>query len=204
MKTMLIIKDPEAFQLLADETRRKIIYLLRAKEMTVSQLAAELTLTPQAVYHHIKKLQDAGMIEIVREERLGHLIESYYRATAESFYCSVGRVYPNVKVAKEQMTMALNALKKLGFKIEFDDKKISKLVDLQAEIDECCNVDEFADKVADKVAEFEDLDLFTKDKVMEYAITLSASDEEFARQQEIEKKLRNLLKSLIKKPNKLT
>jgi len=200
MKSMLIIKDPEAFQLLADETRRKIIYLLRAKEMTVSQLAAELTLTPQAVYHHIKKLQDAGMIEIVREERLGHLIESYYRATAESFYCSVGKVYPNVKVAKEQMATALNALIKLGFKIEFDDKKISKLVDLQAEIDECCNVEQFADKVAG----FEDLDLFTKDKVMEYASILSASNEEFARQQEIEKKLRSLLKSLIKKPNKLT
>jgi DNA-binding transcriptional ArsR family regulator len=197
---MLIIKDPEAFQLLADETRRKIIYLLRAKEMTVSQLAAELSLTPQAVYHHIKKLQDASMIEIVREERLGHLIESYYRATAESFYCSVGKVYPNVKVAKEQMTTALNALIKLGFKIEFDDKKISKLVELQAEIDECCNVEQFADKVAD----FEDLDLFTKDKVMEYASILSASDEKFARQQEIEKKLRSLLKSLIKKPNKLT
>ncbi|MBX5326799.1 MAG: ArsR/SmtB family transcription factor [Candidatus Bathyarchaeia archaeon] len=200
MKPMLIIKDPEAFQLLADETRRKIIYLLRAKEMTVSQLAAELSLTPQAVYHHIKKLQDASMIEIVREERLGHLIESYYRATAESFYCSVGKVYPNVKVAKEQMTTALNALIKLGFKIEFDDKKISKLVELQAEIDECCNVEQFADKVAD----FEDLDLFTKDKVMEYASILSASDEKFARQQEIEKKLRSLLKSLIKKPNKLT
>lgn len=200
MKSMIIIKDPEAFQLLADETRRRIIYLLRAKEMTVSQLAAELGLTPQAVYHHIKKLQDAGMIEIAREERLGHLIESYYRATAESFYCSVGKVYPNVKVAKEQMITGLNALKRLGFKIEFDDKKISKLVDLQAEIDECCG----AEKYADKVAEFEDLDLFTKDKVMEYASTLSTSDEEFAKQQETERKLRDLLKSLIKKPSKLT
>lgn len=200
MKTMLIIKDPEAFQLLADETRRKIIYLLRAKEMTVSQLAADLALTPQAVYHHIKKLQNAGMIEVAREERLGHLIENYYRAAAESFYCSVGRIYPNVKVAKEQMAMALNALKKLDFKIEFDDKKISKLVDLQTEIDECCNVDQFADKVA----EFEDLDIFTKDKALKYAGILSASDEEFAKQQEIEKKFRDLLKSLIKKPNKLT
>jgi len=28
--------------------------LLRVKEMTVGQLAAELNLTPQALYHHIK------------------------------------------------------------------------------------------------------------------------------------------------------
>jgi DNA-binding transcriptional ArsR family regulator len=89
-KAMKMITDPEAFQLLADETRRKMVFLLRVKDMTVSQIAAELNLTPQAVYHHIKKLQKADLVEVSREERLGHLIESYYRATAESFYLSMG------------------------------------------------------------------------------------------------------------------
>jgi len=196
---MIAIKDPEAFQLLADDTRRKIIYLLRVKEMTVSQLASELNLTPQAVYHHIRKLQDGGMIEVTREERLGHLIESYYRATAESFYCSVGKTRPNIKFAKEQMTTVLSTLKRLGFKIEFDKKDASNLVDLQAELDECCH----AEKFSDKIAEFEDVDILTKETVLEYASTLSMSDKEFVRQQEIEKKLRDLLKALIKKWNKL-
>src|SRR2546425_538311 len=59
MKAFKVIKSPEAFQLLADETRRRIIYLLRAKEMTVSQISAELGLTPQAIYHHIRKMRDA-------------------------------------------------------------------------------------------------------------------------------------------------
>jgi predicted transcriptional regulator len=63
MKSLKIISDPEAFQLLGDETRRKIVFLLRVKEMTVSQISAELNVTPQAVYHHIKKLQTAEMID---------------------------------------------------------------------------------------------------------------------------------------------
>ena len=50
MKPFMVVKEPEAFQLLADETRRKILYLLRVKEMTVSQLSSELGLTSQAVY----------------------------------------------------------------------------------------------------------------------------------------------------------
>ena len=45
---------------MADDTRRRVVYLLRAKEMTVGQIHHELQLTPQAIYHHIRKLLDAG------------------------------------------------------------------------------------------------------------------------------------------------
>ncbi|MFO7618288.1 MAG: ArsR family transcriptional regulator [Thermoplasmata archaeon] len=45
MQTVKMITDPEAFQLLADETRRKMIYLLRVKDMTVSQIAEQMGLT---------------------------------------------------------------------------------------------------------------------------------------------------------------
>ena len=91
MKAIKVIKDPKAFYLFADETRRKIMHLLRVKEMNASQIAAELDLTPQAVYHHIKKLLKGGLVEVSREERCGHLIESYYRATAELFSFSQGK-----------------------------------------------------------------------------------------------------------------
>ena len=90
MRSFKVIKDPDAFQLLADETRRRIIYLLRAKEMTVAQIAEELKLTPQAIYHHIRKLKDADMVEVAREERVDHFIETYYRATAEMFNLAHG------------------------------------------------------------------------------------------------------------------
>jgi DNA-binding transcriptional ArsR family regulator len=192
---MKTIRDPKAFKLLGDETRRKIIYLLRVKEMTVSQIAAELNMTPQAVYHHIKKLLEGDMVEITREERVDHLIESYYRATAESFNVVVGKTPSGREVAKEQMAAILKALKKLGFKIEVNEKTIAQLINLQVELENCCK----GAKFEDAISELEDVDFLAKMYVEEYAHLLAMSDEEFAKQQEIENKFRDLLLALVRK-----
>jgi len=199
MKALKTLKDPEAFQLLADETRRKIIYLLRVKEMTASQLAAELKLTPQAVYHHVKKLLKGGLVKVAREERCGHLIESHYRATAELFSFSHGKTSAqslrSKSILKDQMTTALNALKKLGFNLQYDDDKISQLVDTESELEECCTD---TSKLEKAIYEMEDLDLFAKKKVADLAKTISMSDRELNKQNENRKKFREILISLIK------
>ncbi len=199
MKPNKTIKDPEAFQLLADETRRKMMFLLRVREMTVSQIAEELNITPQAVYHHIKKLLNGGIVEVVREERLGHLIESYYMTTAETFNFSIGGTQSkkpqSQKIVKEQEIAALNALKELGFKIEVNESKASELVSVRSEMEECCNPAKFEDAIA----KMENLDFPTKLLVGEYAKILSISDKEFGKQEEISRKQRNLLLSLTKK-----
>jgi len=195
LKPIKVINDPDAFQLLGDETRRKIVFLLRVKEMTVSQIAAELNITPQAVYHHIKKLRKGGMVEVAREERIDHLIESYYRATAETFFCSVGKTPRGGELAKDQVRIVLNALKRLGFNLEFDENKISQLIEVWSELDECCGSEKFEDAISN----LDDVDFLTKQTVSEYAETLSMSEEEFVRQQELRKKFRDLLISLVKK-----
>lgn len=199
MKPAKTITDPEAFQLLADETRRKMMFLLRVKEMTVSQIAKELGITPQAIYHHIKKLLNGGIVEVVREERLGHLIESYYMTTAETFNFSMGgtesKKPQSQKLVKEQEIATLNALKKLGFKIEFNENKVSELVAVKREIDECCS----SAKFEDTIAEMEDLDFPTKLLVGEYAKIISISDKEFTKKEEISRKQRDLLRSLVRK-----
>lgn len=203
MKPMQVLRDPEAFKLLADGTRRKILYLLRVKEMTVGQLAAELGFTPQALYHHIKKLLEGKMVEITREERIGHLIESYYRATAEDFLLMCGKLKAQTlhdrKLAEQQVTACLNALKRLDFDLEFDENKISELVDLRAGLTECCKDDERFTRVLDGIWNMDDLNLLTQQIASDLAGTLLMSDRDFANQQETRKKLRDLLLSLIKK-----
>lgn len=197
MKPFMVIKEPEAFELLADETRRKILYLLRVKEMTASQISAELGITSQAVYHHIKKLLKGKMVEVAREERMGHLIESYYRATAEDFLLSHGKTSTQTvhdrKLIEEQVTRVLHALKKLGFNLEFDQNKISQLADLRSGVDEPCTA---CEKYEDDIWNMEDLDIQMRMMAAEFAGTLLMSDKEFTRQQEIRKKLRDLLLSL--------
>lgn len=195
MKAVKTISDPEVLKLFGDETRRRIVFLLRAKEMTVSKIAQELNLSPQAVYHHIKKLVDGEMVEVTREVRVDHIIESYYRATAETFNFIMGKSSHNPEAAKEQIASALNALKTLGFKLQFDDKAVSKLVELQAEREQCCRTKEYEDAIEN----LNDVDLITKLTVQEFAMALSMSDKEFAEQEKIEEKFRQTLKSLLKK-----
>jgi DNA-binding transcriptional ArsR family regulator len=194
VRYLKVITDPSAFQLLADDTRRKIVFLLRAKEMTVSQIAEHLGLTPQAVYHHIKKLVKANMVEVAREERVDHLIESYYRATAEVFHCNVGTAVKSKKAAKEQTMTVLNALKKLGFKLEYDDKKVDELVDLQAQWKDC-----YYDTMhEEEIAKMDDIDNLTKQMVSEYAGIVSRSEADHKRGEEIGNKIRKALVSMVK------
>ncbi len=194
MKAVKTIDNPEAFKILADDTRRKIVFLLRAKEMTVSQIAGELDLTPQTVYHHIKKLVEAEMVEVTREVRVDHLIESYYQATAEVFHVTVGNTSGGKQAQTEYVENSLNALKKMGFKLEYKKEDVERLAELTLQMENCCNAKEHEEAIAKL-----DLDLFTKQDVQEYAAMLSMSDKEMKEQDEIKIQFRNLLRALVKK-----
>lgn len=189
--------DPEAFKLLGDETRRKIIFLLRVKELTVSQISGELGVTPQAIYHHIKKLEEVGLIEVSREERIDHIIESYYQATAETFICSIGSL--SKEAVKVDMLDVLEGLNKIGFKVETSDEIASKLVDLEAKMMK----HKGENKLKNAVIKLEkDMDFMTLEMVKSYADLILMSDEEHAKRQKLGRDLRQFLISICKeKPN---
>jgi DNA-binding transcriptional ArsR family regulator len=187
---------PEAFRLIGDETRKKIIFLLRVKELTISQMAGELGMTPQAIYHHIKRLKAAGLVEVVREERVDHLIESYYQATAETFLCSIGTL-PG-ETAKKDVLAVLEGLKTIGFQIEATDEAAARLVEFETRIVE----HKGSERLEQAIAKLEeDLDIFTAKMAKHYADLILMSEEEYARRQELCKDLRRFLLSICtKKP----
>ena len=189
--------DPEAFKLLGDETRRKIIFLLRVKELTVSQISGELGVTPQAIYHHIKKLEEVGLIEVSREERIDHIIESYYQATAETFICSIGSL--SKEAVKVDMLDVLKGLNKIGFKVETSDEIASKLVDLEAKMMK----HKGENKLKNAVIKLEkDMDFMTLEMVKSYADLILMSDEEHAKRQKLGRDLRQFLISICKEKPK--
>lgn len=187
---------PEAFRLMGDKTRTKIIFLLRVKELTMSQISAELDLTPQTIYYHIKKLEGAGLVEVTREKRIDHLIESYYQATAETFLCSIGSI--PVETAKKDILVALEKLKEIGFKIETSEEIASKLVDFETKMME----HKSAKKLEDTIKKLEEnLDIFSFKMVKHYADLILMSEDEYASRQELNRKLRQFLLSIcIEKP----
>ena len=195
MKPIKTISTPEAFKVVADESRRRILHMLRAKEMTVSQIADQLDLTPQTVYHHIKKLVEAEMVEVTREVRVDHLIESYYRATAEVFHLTVGKETRSKENLAGGIESALDALKKIGFKIKYDKEAISKLTELSLELEDCCS----QKNVEEAISKLDEVDYLAKQHAEEYAGLLSMTDEEIAKQDAIKKKFRKMLRSLVVK-----
>jgi len=190
MKTIKLIKDPQAFNLLADDTRRRMIHLLRAKERTVSQIAEELGLTPQAIYHHIRKMKEADLVEVAKEERVDHFIETYYRATAEVFIHSHGEGDGSPDVEKEIKNMLEN-MPKIGIDISSDDETVSKVVAASAKLKACAQESSWFEKVS----ELEDVDIFGKQRMAEYACMATMSDKDFEIFLENYRNLRKVLRS---------
>jgi DNA-binding transcriptional ArsR family regulator len=206
MKAFIVVREPEAFQLLADETRRKILYLLRVKEMTVSQLAAELGLTSQAVYHHARKLLKGRMIEVAREERVGHLIESYYRATAEDFLLSTGKIKAksvrDKAMVKEQIAAVFKAYQKFGLDVKYDDSNISEIVDLWIGLQEDCGTC-MNPELQDKIWSSDELSLLERTMAAELSSIFLMTNEEFTRNEKNRRELRTFLRSLTQKKEKI-
>ncbi len=195
MRSFKVITDPGAFQLLADETRRRIIYLLRAKAMTVAQIAEELDLTPQAIYHHIRKLKDADMVEVAKEERVGHLIETYYQATAEMFNLAHGQTGSG-EAMEEEAREALAALPKLGFKAKVDDQIVSRVVNLT----KCLMAPDANSPWMEKVNELGDVSYLGKQELLELLYLMSVSDKDFETFLKNYRELRKTLRGILEEP----
>jgi len=195
LRTFKFVRDPNAFELMADDTRRRVIYLLRAKEMTVSQIASELQKTPQGIYHHIRKLLDAGMVEVAKEERVDHFIETYYRATAEVFEFIHGEG-GSEKYGEQRTREALQALKQLGIDARADDEIIERLLKISKQMNELALTPE----MEERIQSLEGLDFIGKKHVADYTNLLTMSDKQFEEWLNFERTRRNLLKSAVSGP----
>jgi DNA-binding transcriptional ArsR family regulator len=193
MRSFKSIRDPKAFELMGDATRRQIIYLLRAKEMTVSQLAADLHVTTQAVYHQISKLREAGLVEVAREERIDHFIETYYRATAEVFEFRHGEA-GSVEAAKH-FKEAFDALSRVGLKVTANEDTVKEIAKLEDEIEKIGIPSDFEERID----QLDDVAFFTKAKLNELARLALMTDKQFDKMIEAQKAMRKLVASSVSK-----
>jgi ArsR family transcriptional regulator len=55
------------FKALNDSTRRKILELLKKKDMTAGDIADEFNISKPSISHHLDLLKQAGLLESVKE-----------------------------------------------------------------------------------------------------------------------------------------
>jgi DNA-binding transcriptional ArsR family regulator len=161
--------------------------------MTVSQLAADLHVTTQAVYHQIKKLLEVGLVEVAREERVDHFIETYYRASAEVFEFHHGEAggVESDKHYKE----AFDALSKVGLDVKADELVVKKVARLHGDMDKIG----LPSELEEKISQLDDVGFFTKSKVYELAQLALMSDRQFNQLIASETALRKLLTTSVNK-----
>jgi DNA-binding transcriptional ArsR family regulator len=82
---ILEVRRPDQFRAVGDPTRQKIISLLSERAATTSQLAEALGQPKGSVGHHLKVLEEAGLIRVVRTRQVRAITEKYYGRTARFF-----------------------------------------------------------------------------------------------------------------------
>lgn len=82
---VLVVREPEQLRALAGDLRTKLVTLLRERARSTTDLAGELGLPKGTVGHHLKVLERAGLVRVVRTRQVRALTEKYYGRTARLF-----------------------------------------------------------------------------------------------------------------------
>jgi len=126
VKDVIIITDPEVVKLLSDQTRFKILKLLRQRPMSINELSDATSKDRTTIYRHVKALEKAGLIEEV--ESRGN--EKVYARAARLFLIKADphesveefrQAYIQIEAEK-----LVNILEMLGIRIK-DRKKLLEL-----------------------------------------------------------------------------
>jgi len=92
---------------IAEPTRNDVITLLAERPATISQLAEALGKPKGSVGHHVKVLEEAGLIRVVRTRQVRAITEKYYGRIARTY------VFPRLDDDAEHPPFMLEALEEM-------------------------------------------------------------------------------------------
>jgi DNA-binding transcriptional ArsR family regulator len=82
---VLVVRESEQLRALGDDLRSEIVVILREQAHSTTELAEKLGLPKGTVGHHVKVLEKAGLIRVVRTRQVRALTEKLYGRTARLF-----------------------------------------------------------------------------------------------------------------------
>jgi DNA-binding transcriptional ArsR family regulator len=81
----LVVSDRAQMRALANEARVAIVSLLREQARSTQQLATEMGIPKGTIGHHLKTLERAGLVRVVRTRQVRAVTEKFYGRTARLF-----------------------------------------------------------------------------------------------------------------------
>src|SRR5699024_3496161 len=82
----LLLTEPQQYRALFEDTRQQIVSLLSERAATISELAEVLGKPKGTIGHHMNVLAQAGLVHVVRTEKVRALVAKYWGRTARVFY----------------------------------------------------------------------------------------------------------------------
>ena len=81
----LLVGDPAQLRAMADPFRTQLIQLLRDRARSTQEISEELSVPKGTVGHHLKVLESARLIRVVRTRKVRAVTEKFYGRTARLF-----------------------------------------------------------------------------------------------------------------------
>lgn len=81
----LLVAEPAQLRAMADPFRTQLIQLLRDRARSTQEISEELKVPKGTVGHHLKVLEAAGLIRVVRTRKVRAVTEKFYGRTARLF-----------------------------------------------------------------------------------------------------------------------
>jgi DNA-binding transcriptional ArsR family regulator len=91
---VMVVSEHAQLRALADDLRAKLVGLLRERAASTTELAVQLALPKGTVGHHLKVLERAGLIRVVRTRKVRAVTEKYYGRVARLFVIKSSEALP--------------------------------------------------------------------------------------------------------------
>lgn len=143
----VVVSSGAQLKAVADDTRSEILNLLSERAATVTQLAKILEKPKGTVGYHAKVLEDAGLIRVVRTNKVRAMTEKYYGRTGRTI------VFAKTPKPDDPMWFVNDAIKHARPETDQDFGMFtSRVARVPVE-----HIGEFTDRVVELAEEFLDL-----------------------------------------------
>ena len=115
----LLVSEPPQLRAIADPLRTQLIQLLRDRARSTQELAAELGIPKGTVGHHLKVLEAAGLIRVVRTRKVRAVTEKFYGRTARLFLYQTEDAADGRAISAITLRQAANEVERAGHSTGF-------------------------------------------------------------------------------------
>lgn len=115
----MIVSDAPQMRALADPFRTQLVQLLRDRARSTQELSEELGMPKGTVGHHLKVLESAGLIRVVRTRKVRAVTEKFYGRTARLFLYQTEDAADGRAISAITLRQAANEVERAGHSTGF-------------------------------------------------------------------------------------